>query len=118
VDIVDALNTARGQYSVFSPGDVVVQERTLREAFGNDTGQFSQWMDFKMSSALAARDHGLWTGDVASVAQFWGASDASLRAVDPDYNALQFLAGVRYFNASGNGLFHFTAGCGGACGIC
>lgn len=57
VDIVDALNTARGQYSVFSPGDVVVPERTLREAFGNDTGQFSQWMDVRCKDAVRARSH-------------------------------------------------------------
>lgn len=51
---------------------------------------------------------------MASVNAFWGASDNSLRAIDSNYNALQFLAGVRYFNASGNNLFHFTASCGGA----
>ena len=43
VDIVDALNTARGQYAVFSPLDVSVAERTARETFTNDTGMWSQW---------------------------------------------------------------------------
>jgi Bacterial alpha-L-rhamnosidase concanavalin-like domain len=38
VDVVDALNTALGQYYVFSPGDSSIQKRTMLEMATNDTG--------------------------------------------------------------------------------
>ncbi len=38
VDVVDALNNALGQFTIFGPGDTSVQDRTLGEIFTNDTG--------------------------------------------------------------------------------
>ena len=116
VDIVDALNTARGQYAVFAPGDVAVAARTAYELLSNDTGAWTQWFDFHASSVLVARDHALWTGDASVAAAAWAAADGDIRGAAGDVNSLQFLAGLRYFNASGSGLLHFPAdgSCGGS----
>lgn len=112
VDIVDALNTALGQYmvrrragarphlfsermhtlpcaarppadaQVFSPGDSSVQRRTLLEMFTNDTGMWTQWLDFHTSSVVAAREHALFTGDTGLLSQLWASNDGAIRVRD------------------------------------
>jgi alpha-L-rhamnosidase len=116
VDVIDALNTARGQYSVFAGGDASVQERTLRELLTNDTGAWTQWFDFHASAVLAARDHALFAGDLAPARDAWGASDDAILGQNAAYNSLQFEAGVRYWNASGRGILAFPpdGSCGGS----
>ena len=112
IDVVDALNTARGQYSVFSTGDILIAERTAREILGNDTGGWSQWYDFKASTVMLVRDHVKWTGAFALAIDAWGSDDTSIRSGGDvqDYNSLQFYSGLAYYwNASGNGLFHFPS---------
>ena len=111
VDIVDALNTARGQYVVFSPSDVSIAQRTALEAYTNDTGQWAQWYDFKASSVLTAHAHVLYTGDVSLAAALWSDDDASIRSQgDARYNSMQFYSGAHWYaNASGNGMFAFPA---------
>jgi len=118
IDIVDSLITARGQYAVFSPGDASAAERTLREAFTNDTGLWSQWYDFKASAVMYARDHALFTGDLRPSSDFYNPSPRSI-TVPPTaaYNSLQFYSGLGwYFNASGAGLYSFPPDgtCGGS----
>jgi hypothetical protein len=98
VDVVDALNTALGQYYVFSPGDTSVQRRTLLEIFTNDTGMWTQWLDFKTSAVIEAKEHGRYTGDLAPLLALWTDDDASIRADSGTYNSLQFEACLRYFN--------------------
>ena len=116
VDVIDALNTARGQYAVFAGGDASTQERTLRELLTNDTGQWTQWYDFHASSVLTARDHAFFAGDAAPARDAWGADDDAIRGADASYNSLQFEAGLRYWNASGNALLSFPpdGSCGGS----
>jgi len=118
VDIVDALNNALGQFYVFSPGDSSISRRTMLEAFTNDTGMWSQWADFKLSTVLLAHAHALLSGDTALLAQLWSDDDAAILADGGGgaYNSLQFLAMLRYFNASGNGLLSFSpnGSCGGS----
>jgi hypothetical protein len=114
VDVVDALNTARGQYSIFSPGDVAIAERTARECLTNDTGAWTQWYDFHASTVLLIRDHTLFTGDLSIGTDAWAQSDFDIRGADSNYNSLQWNSGLRYFNSTGNGLLHFPAN--GSCG--
>jgi hypothetical protein len=116
VDIVDALNNALGQFYVLSPGDSSISRRTMLEAFTNDTGMWSQWLDFKTSTVILAHAHALLSGDTALLAQLWSDSDNAIQsdAGGGAYNSLQFLACLRYFNASGNGLLSFDPK--GACG--
>ena len=116
VDVVDALNTALGQHYVFGAGDASLQRRTLLEMATNDTGAWTQWLDFKCSTALAARAHLAYSGDASTVAQLWSDDDGAIRAGDGTgpYNSLQFFASLRYYNGSGRGLLHFPAS--GACG--
>lgn len=98
VDIVDALNTALGQYMIFSPGDSSIQRRTLLEMFTNDTGMWTQvrvqiicvtrcldampppiqWLDFKTSSVITAREHALFTGASDVLSQLWSDNDESI----------------------------------------
>jgi alpha-L-rhamnosidase len=109
VDIVDSLINARGQYALFSPGDYSIAERTLLEAFSNDTGMWSQWYDFKASAAIYARDHALHTGDTALLRGLYCSTPRCI-AVPPGglFNSLQFEAGLEYyFNATGSGLLAF-----------
>jgi alpha-L-rhamnosidase len=65
---------------------------------------------------ILARDHALFSGDTALLAQLWSDSDTSILADGSGgaYNSLQFMASLRYFNASGNGLLSFAAN--GSCG--
>ena len=115
VDVVDALNTALGQFYIFSPGDYSVSERTALEIFTNDTGIWSQWYDFKASAVMLAAAHALYTGNTALPARLWSDNDASITSTADDrFASLQFYAGLRYVNASGNGLLHFDKS--GACG--
>jgi len=119
VDVVDALNTALGQFSVFSPGDDSVPARTVLEIFTNDTGGWTQWYDFHASSVLLAGAHALYTdGGVALAASLWSDDDRSITADGSGgaFNSLQFLSGLRYWNGSGRGLLYFpaNASCGGS----
>ena len=119
VDVVDALNTALGQFYVFAPDDTSVARRTLGEVFTNDTGAWTQWYDFHASSVLLAQAHALHTADgLAWAGTFWAASDTAILAdhSNGSYNSLQFLSGLRYFNTSGLGLLHFSSdgSCGGS----
>jgi hypothetical protein len=116
VDVVDALNTARGQYLVFSVGDVTIAERTARECLTNDTGAWTQWADFHASTVLLIRDHALYTGDLSIAADSWAAKDTDIRGAVDDYNSLQWNSLLRYFNTTGNGLLHFPSdgSCGGS----
>jgi len=116
VDVVDALNTALGQYHTLSPGDFSVPERTLFEMYTNDTGAWTQWYDFKASSVMAAEVHARYSGRVAPLAGLWSDDDEGIRGADPAFNSMQFQAGSRYWNASGNGMLHFNpdGSCGGS----
>lgn len=114
VDVVDALNTARGQYAVFSVGDFSIAERTARECLTNDTGAWTQWADFHASTVLLIRDHALYTGDLSLASDSWASKDTDIRGALDDYNSLQWNSLLRYFNTTGNGLLHFPSD--GSCG--
>lgn len=82
-----------------------MQRRTLLEMFTNDTGMWTrergrakavvpaappqsppsytlppsaEWLDFKTSSVIAAREHALFTGDVELLQQLWSDNDLSI----------------------------------------
>ena len=67
--------------------------------------------DFKASTVSAVHAYVLFSGDQAVAPLLWSDNDASIQsdAGGGAYNCLQFLAGLRYFNKSGNGLLHFPA---------
>lgn len=111
VDVVDALNTALGQFYVFSPNDDSIQTRTFLEMMTNDTGMWSQWYDFKASTVLTAAAQALYASNGVNLAStLWSDNDDSILSdSDASYNSLQFLAGLRYWNGSGRGLLSFPA---------
>ena len=47
--------------------------------FTNDTGMWTQWLDFHASSVVAAREHGLFTGDTGLLSQLWASNDGAIR---------------------------------------
>ena len=66
---------------------------------------------------VAVYEYALHTGDFGSVfPALWSNDDRSIRGDGGSpYNSLQFEAGLRYWNGSGNGLLHFPA-TGDTCG--
>jgi hypothetical protein len=114
---------ALGQFAVFD--DVALQRRTFQSAFGTlcmrvpiishsssiagiDSAVDSSWMEFKQSAAQMIAVDLMETGST-ELAQLFYNADASLTN-----NTLQFMAGVRYFNRSGDGLMSWAGGCGGS----
>jgi len=67
---------------------------------------------------MAAHDYAAFSGDIATVALFWSDNDDAILSDNGAgaFNSLQFQAGLRYFNRSGNGLLHFdpSGKCGGS----
>lgn len=106
------------QYAIFGGGDYALQRRTFLNAFGNDSGIWGSWYEFKASGALMLYEHAMETGDVSLAQSVWSTDDMSIVADGVNgtwYNSAQFYAGVRYFNGSGLGLLHFPpSGCGGS----
>lgn len=71
-------------------------------------------MEFKQSGALMPYQHALETGDLSIAQAMWSSSDTSIVSDgNPTWFSMQFFAGVRYFNGSGNGLLHIPVDCSG-----
>lgn len=115
---VDAAITNAEQYAVFPSGDNTLQRKTAMDAFGNDSNIWSSSMEFKMSAVLMAYMDALETGDFDLISLSWSDNDESITADNGngDYNSLQFMAGVRYFNGSDLALMYYPENCGGSWG--
>jgi alpha-L-rhamnosidase len=122
---VDAAITAAEQYAVFPAGDYALQRRTARLAATNESGIWETNWEFRASTALMVSLDVMESGDLALANATWSADDASARADSGDFASVQFMAGLRFFNRSGNGLFHIppqtskpATSCGGLAGGC
>lgn len=112
---IDALITGTEQYYVFPPGDYGIQKRTFINAYGNDSAIWGSWTEFKQSGALMAYSDALYTGDVSIGQMVWSDDDNSITSdLTSSLNSIQFYAGLRYFNGSGNGLLYYPNDCGGS----
>ncbi len=124
---IDAAITSAEQYAVFKAGDYALQRRTARHAATNQSGIWGTNFEFRASTALMVSLDVMESGDLGLANETWSADDASARADGGarDFASVQFMAGLRFFNLSGNGLLHIppetgspATSCGGLAGGC